>query len=190
MYRDDYEERIRESNEYLDRRADQLDFERTLAERSDAIYTAIRKKDYSRASWELGIFPSGSLETDSSFSTASTESNRQPTAEEQFTEHSTRLIAILQYSSSLPTYVTQEWIRKVKKINLYQPSEALIILYNLFADYRRAVEEYKPRRDIFDLAVAETMKFDREMENIRRELDWLKAILKHVEDYLKKAGHD
>jgi hypothetical protein len=57
----------------------------------------------------------------------------------------------------------------------------LVALDDLYTDYLCAVEEYKPQRDVFDMAVAKTMEFDREMRELKIELDWLKAILKHVE---------
>lgn len=124
--------------------------------------------------------------TDYSYSREAARAPRPPTAEEQFAEHSTLLITALQVSSFLPTYLTQQWIRKIKEINIYQPSKGLVIFDELCAGYWRGVEEYKPRRDIFDLAVAKTMEFDSEMHDIKQELDWLEAILKHVEAYLKQ----
>lgn len=106
---------------------------------------------------------------------------RQRTAFGQFLAHTTRLIIHLESSRFLPNSVTRQWIRRIKQIDIFQPSKGLLELDALDADYLYAADEYKPRRDVFDLAAAESMQFDREMHNIRQELDWIKAILKHVE---------
>jgi hypothetical protein len=127
-----------------------------------------------------------STSKDYSYSDMSTRAIEPPTAEEQFAEHSKKLIAVLQFSSFLPTYLTQQWIGKIKSINLYQPSKGLVILDELFADYWRAVDKYKPKLNIFDLAVVKTIEFDGEIHDIKYELDWLESILKHVADYFKK----
>ena len=52
MSSDDFDERRRESNEYLNRRQNQLDFEDKLAQRSHAVYRKIRNK--------YGVVPSDS----------------------------------------------------------------------------------------------------------------------------------
>jgi hypothetical protein len=123
-----------------------------------------------------------------SHTAVSEQATRPPTAEEQFAEHLTGFITVLQSSRFLPRYLTQQWIGKIKEINIYLPSKGLVILDQLNAEYLRAIEEYQPQRDIFDLAVARTMEFDSEMRNLKHELNWLEAILKHVEDYLGKIG--
>lgn len=117
------------------------------------------------------------------------ESKSPPTAEEQFNEHSERLSVALKYSTFLPNNTTQEWIREIKEIKKYSPSKGLRILHMIFLGYRLARDKYKPHRDIFDLAIEEEMRFDREMQIIKRELDWLETILKHVEAYLKKNAN-
>jgi tetratricopeptide (TPR) repeat protein len=61
---DNYEDRRRESNDYLDRRDDQIDIETGMRDKSDAIYRAILDHDHSRAEWELGIVPDDSPGTD------------------------------------------------------------------------------------------------------------------------------
>ena len=122
---------------------------------------------------------------DFDYSDSPVRETRPPTAEEQFAEHSTQLITALRFSSFLPTHLIQRWIRKIKEINICQPAKGLVILDELFAGYWCAADEFKPQRDIFDLAIAKTMEFDNEMDEIKQELDWLEVILKHVEDYLK-----
>ncbi len=114
------------------------------------------------------------------------DTTRPPSAEEQFAEHSDGLVSALRVSNFLPTRVTQLWIRKVNKINLNQPLKGLMILDELFAGYWRAAEEYKPHRDIFDLAIVKSMEFDSEMHDIKRELDWLEVVLKHMEAFMKQ----
>ena len=171
------EQRLRESNDFLNRQDDQSDFENEQTKRTDDVYKGIIKKDDFKINSALGIVPSVSTDTDSDYSSSSEEKNKPPTVEEQFAEYSSRLITTLELSKFLPTYVTHEWIRKIKKIN---PLTGLLILDELFADYQRALEEYKPQRDILDMAIGKTMQFDVKMQDIKRELDQLRAIFLSV----------
>lgn len=186
MAYDDFEDRRQQSNNYLNRRDDQLDFERKQAEQSKTVYDAILNKNHSRAYAELGIPAPDPSDVDSEYSDTSQESNRQPSAQEQFAEHSARLIANLRLSSALPAHITQEWIGKIEQITILLPTIGLRILNGIMEDYLQALDEYKPQRDIFNLAISETMQFDEDMRDIKLELDWLEAILKHVEDYMKQ----
>jgi hypothetical protein len=51
----------------------------------------------------------------------------------------------------------------------------------LYAEYTFVVDQYKPQRDVFDKVETKTIVFKNEMHDLMHELDWLKAILKHVE---------
>jgi hypothetical protein len=183
---DDWDDRRRESNDYLNRRDDQLRFEETQAKRTKAVYDAIHDEDDLRLYLELGITPPDSSDVDLDDLSDYDEENRTPTAQEQFAEHSSSLRVALQFSQALPSYLTQEWINKIREIDIYKPSQGLQILDELLEGYEWASERFKPQRDIFNLAITETMRFDEEMREIKHELDWLRAILKHVEDYLNR----
>lgn len=118
MYGDDYEERRRASNEYLNRREDQLAFESDLARRRDAIYDALRTGDHSRTSWELGIVPE---DTDSEAVNATdprevgtTESRESLT--EQIRHQVQEVLAIL-LASDLPTSSKEDWIKRLDSPN-------------------------------------------------------------------------
>jgi hypothetical protein len=74
MAEDDYEQRRRESNEYLNRRDDQSDFEEGLRRRSKGLNKAIQDKNESRLYWESGIVSSQSSDTSPYVSSASKES--------------------------------------------------------------------------------------------------------------------
>jgi hypothetical protein len=178
---DDFYERRCESIDYLNRRQDRLDFEDGLARRRDTVSEAIRKKDYSRAVSEFGIDPSWSSDADAHESVKPGTRGRQRTAFGQFLAHTTRLIIHLESSRFLPNRVARQWIKRIKQVDIFQPSNGLLELDALYTDYLYIADEYKPQRDVFDLAAAGSMEFDREMHNIRYELDWIKAILKHVE---------
>lgn len=129
-------------------------------------------------------------ETDLCPSSDSNERERPPTAEEQFNEHSERLFVVLKYSTFLPNNLTQEWVRKIKDIRSekHSASTSLKILEEIYLEYTHTRVTYKPQRDIWDFAVNKEMRFDKEMNVIKHELDWLQAILKHVEAYWKKKA--
>ena len=181
MATDDFDERRRESNDYLNRRQDRLDFEDGLMRQSAAVSKAIRKKDFSRAADELGIDPSFASGTDAEDSGIAGVRDRPQTAFGQFLTHSTRLIIQLESSRFLPNRVAQQWIRRIKQIDIFQPAIGLLEIDALYAEYMHAVEKYKPQRDVFDLAVSQTMEFEREMHRLKLDLDWIKVILKHVQ---------
>lgn len=178
---DDYDERRQDSNDYLNRRQERLDFEDKLARRRDAVYDAIRKNDYSSAASEFDAAPSDSTGIDADYSSFLETRDRPQTAYGQFLKHSTRLIIRLESSRFLPANIAQQWVKRIKRLDIFQPSNGLLELDELYTDYLYAVDKYKPQRDIFDMAVAKTMEFDREMRELKIELDWLKAILKHVD---------
>lgn len=181
MSSDDYDDRQRDSNDYLRCRHEQLDFEDMLAKRHDAVHEAIRKKDYSRAASEFGAVssePSGIYVDNSGAFEAR---NKPQTVYEQWLRHKTRLIIKLESSNFLPTDVTQQWIRKIKQLNIFQPPRGLEEVDELHADYLYTVDQYKPQHDISDMAVANTIQLKKEMHDIMHELDRLKVILKHVD---------
>jgi hypothetical protein len=189
---DDFEDRRRESNDYWDRRSDQLDSEARRAERSQSLYDALRKKDDSTARWLLDVPPPSSSETRPTDADVSGEKERVPTADQQFAEHSGRLLAVLGSPRSLPgrglpASITTEWVNKIKTINMYKPSLGLAVLDELFSQYFEASEKYKPRPSIWNMDVDSMMRFDDDMSEIKRELNWLRDILKHVEAYLKQS---
>ncbi len=181
MSSDDYDDQRRDSNDGSHRRREQLDFEEILARRRDAVSEAIRTKKYSKVVSEFGFMPSDSSSIYTNKSGTYEERNKPQTAYEQFLKHKTRLIIKLESSSFLPTHVTQQWIRKIKQLDIFQPSSGLVELDELYTDYLYAVDQYNPQRDQFDMTVAKTIEFETEMYDLMHELDWLKVILKHVE---------
>ena len=110
----------------------------------------------------------------------------EPTAEEQFNEHSKRLFVELKYSTFLPNNITQEWVREIEEIKKCSASEGLKMLDMIFLEYRHARYKYKPQRDIWGLAFYKESRYNKEMDRIKHELDWLEVILKHAEAYWKK----
>jgi hypothetical protein len=131
-----------------------------------SIRNAGRKRANSFFSRTTSYFPSTSEKRDES-----------PTAEQQLAEHSNRIITELQRSRFLPRSVTQQWIHKIQEIEIHHPLEGLAIIDTLVLDHRLTIEKHRPQRNVYDLAIRETMMFDNEMCNIKQELDALKAIL-------------
>ncbi|HEV2915308.1 MAG TPA: hypothetical protein VGX92_18660 [Pyrinomonadaceae bacterium] len=181
---DDRDDRRRETNAYLDRRDDQLSFEKTQLENNEAIHKAIRDRNDPGVYLKLGITPPDSSDTDDLSDYQ--EENGQRSGEEEFDEHAEKLRIALRYSQALPSRLTRAWWGRIRAIDVYQPSSGLEILDEILQAYAVAVEEFKPRRDIFNLAISETMRFDREMREIKFELDALRILLSHFEAYLKE----
>ena len=181
MSSDDYDDRQRGSSDCSPFRQEQLNFEEILERRRDAVSEAFPKKRYSKvASW-FGFDPSGSSGVFKNNSKAFETRDRPRTAYEQFLKHKTRLIIKLEASLFLPARVTQQWVRKIKQLDLFQPSSGLMELDELYTDYLYAVDQYNPRHEHLEMAVSKTTEFESEMYDLMQELDWLKAILKHVE---------
>jgi hypothetical protein len=168
-----------------DRQYDQKQFENGLAEQSKAVYDAILTKDHSKARWVLGVPPAGSAETVEEADVPE-RSSTPPTAAEQFAEHSAKLTAALKYSGTLPAAVTEQWMRKVGEIDLYEPTKGLVVLEDLFARFELTSDRYKPRPNIWNVDAGPIMNFADEMRGIERELKWLRNLLKHVELYLRQ----
>ncbi|HEY5877760.1 MAG TPA: hypothetical protein VIU11_02545 [Nakamurella sp.] len=57
MSGDYWQDRIGESNDYLDRRYDQRNFDDDLAARSSEVWAGIKGHDHSRGRWALGLPP-------------------------------------------------------------------------------------------------------------------------------------
>jgi len=177
------EHRRQDSNDYFNRLDDQKDETRKQEEISEAFHKGLRTGDYSEFYWRAGLVPPDST-TDSTASTMPL-LNQQPTALDQFLKHSTQLKTVLETTTCLPDSLTTSWIKVIQNINLFQPTAGLVIVHNILAEYELARYDYKPQRDIFDLKIYETLHFEQDMSRIKFELDWLKAILEHVENYLK-----
>lgn len=181
MSSDEYDDRQRDSNDYLHNRQERLDLEEMLARRHNAVYQAIWKKEHLGTASEFDGVPSDSSGINMFDSRTFETRNRPQTVYEQWLKHKTRLIIKLESSNFLPVNVTQQWIRRVKQLDIFKPSRGFEKLDELYANYSYLVDKYKPQRDIFDMAVAKTIEFENEMHDLMLELDWLKAILKHVE---------
>jgi hypothetical protein len=181
---DDRDDRRRESNDYLDRRDDQSSFEKTQMESTKRFYKAIRDKNDMGAYLELGIVPPDSYDPD--YLSDDHGKKRPRSGEEEFDEHADKLRLALRCSQVLPSQLTQAWWSKVRGIDVYQPAKGLEILDELLRAYELALEEFRPRRDIFNLAITESMRFNQEMGEIKFELDTLRILLRHFEAYLKE----
>jgi hypothetical protein len=178
---DDHDDRQRDSNDYLRSRQEKRYLEKMLARRQDAVREAIRKKDLLGTAGEFGGVPSDSSGINCDDSHTLETRNKPQTVYEQWLKHKTRLIIKLESSNFLPAKVTRQWIRKIKQLDIFKPSRGLGELDELFAEYSYVVDQNRPQRDIFDMASAKTIEFEKEMHDLMHEFDWLKAILKHVE---------
>ena len=167
---DDY--RRRESNDYLNRQQDRLDFERAQRDRTSAVYDGIREKDEGKARWALDIPPADANSSSSRDECAP----RPPTAGEQFREHSGKLLFHLKWSEALPVMLRQEWAACIEQLDIEQPADSLAILTEVSESYQRAARDLKPH--FSDLSRA--MCFETQVPRIGHEIGWLLDILNHV----------
>lgn len=181
MSSDDNDERRRDSNDYLCGRQERLDFEEMLAKRLDAVYEAIRKKNHLRSTSEIDGEPSDPSCINMDDLPAFEARNKPQTVYELWLKHKTRLIIKLESSYFLPAKVARQWIRKIKQLDIFKPSRGLEELDEIYAEYSYVVDQYRPQRDLFDVAVAKTIEFENDMHDFMHEFDWLRAILKHVD---------
>jgi hypothetical protein len=167
-----------------DRLYDQQQFEKALAESRDAFYKAILSKNESMARFLAGVPPAGLAPT----------INRSParaqrtTAEvgEDFDEYADKFAQALRRTGGLPSEVKEEWISRLKTIDLYEPAKALDIVANLLTRLDLARDRYRPRPNVFNLDVEPIMKFAEDMGRIEAELKWLRGVLESVQAYLQE----
>lgn len=181
MSRDDYDDRQRDSNDYLRRQQETLAFEEMLARRHDTVYKAIGEREPLRTASGAGCAPSDSSGIKIYDSRVFEARNKPQTVYEQWLKHKTRLIIKLESSNFLSAKVTRQWIRKIKRLDIFKPSRGLEELDELFTDYSNVVDQYKPQRGDMDMTVAKAIEFNNEIHDIIHDLDWLKTLLKHVE---------
>jgi hypothetical protein len=158
-------DRIRESWDYLNRRQDQWDF-------------ALRRT-------ETPALPVGS-DAGCDPETAPEHRGEPPSADEQLAAFSRQLIIILETAPFLPPQVVQAWVGRIKNIDINRPAKGLAILRTLFESYD-TFAQYEPRPNIFDLAIDRSMRYLDDMRDIKRELNKLEALLRHVDRLLKPS---
>jgi hypothetical protein len=157
-------DRIRESWDYLNRRQDQWDFAQRRTE-TPALPVVSHAGDPDAAS-EHHAEP--------------------PSADEQLAAFSRQLIVIIETARFLPPNVVQDWVEKIRRIDIHRPVQGLAILRTLFESYD-TFEQYAPRPNIFDLAIDRSMRYLDDMRDIKRELNKLEALLRHVDGVLKAS---
>lgn len=171
--RDDWNDRRQGSIDSLNRAADQSDFHRSQMEKSRAVSDGILHHDDFQVRRELGITPPVP-DDDGGGSAGSAE---PASVQQLFNECRANLRATFKYSEVLPAHLTQEWIARLDTIDLGKPLPGLDTHRELVRDYEAAVERARPRRDIFNLAITEEMRFEREREEVTRAFRTLSAIL-------------
>lgn len=175
---DDYRDRIRESNDFLDHMYDQQGFEDDLAARSARLHAALRHHDDGRARWELGIPPpdpsdaaDGPRQVDVDESIR-TEPSQTPSAQEQFEDHQRKLLSILKVAQCLPADVTAAWAAAVRAIDSVEGG--LRTIAALEGERTRLDREHTLRR-----GYSPDPDFDREIWQVARELAWLEHLLRY-----------
>jgi hypothetical protein len=174
-------DRQRESNDYLNRRYDQTTFERGQAQRSQAVSGAIATRNWPAAYRALGIPPSRWPDSDAD----RTEPAEPPSLHDQFTEHRAKLIDALQSVRLLPADVIQARVERVRAIRFFLPSEGLLAVKQMLAEYDTLYRRYEPRPDIFDLQIDQSIRFFYQMTPVKFELQDLERILTEAESTLK-----
>lgn len=157
-------DRIRESWDYLNRRQDQWDFAQRRSE-TPALPVGPHASDPEAASEHRG---------------------EPPSADEQFAAFSRELMVIVETAPFLPSEVVRMWAGKIGEIDIRRPATGLAILRTLRESYD-TFERYEPRPNIFNLAIDRSMRYVRDMHDLKRSLDDLERLLRHVENLLRTS---
>lgn len=162
---------------------DDLAYEARLRQRDSAeARDALRRR---QTAWAIHKMGGTDVAIDYLRSTPAPAADRSavPTAEQQFSEHYDRLHRLLESCTVLPRSVTRRWLRALTFGRDIELQAAQRTVDAVMAEHQQARTDLQP--SIFD--VAKGMHFMTEMDEIKAELDWLGAILVHVEDH--QAAH-
>ncbi len=173
MADDDYDQRRRESNEYLNRRDDESDFEEGLRRRSEGLYKAIQDKNESRLYWESGIVSSHPSDTSPHVSSESKES-----LEDQLL-HKRQWILESLGRFLIPSRLKRGWARRLDSLT---ESNCAAELENLGKEIHRERRNSMMHADIWNPSRAQDV--DRDFASLEEDLKglieiWLRYITKY-----------
>lgn len=153
--------------------------ERDMTEARDALRSG-------RTAWAIHKMGGTDIAIDHLQSTPEPAADRSatPSAEAQFGEHYDNLHLLLERCTVLPRTVTQPWRRALTFGKDIELKAAQRTVDAVMAEHQQARTDFQP--SVFD--VAKGMRFMTEMDDLKAELDWLGAILVHVEDYQATHG--
>lgn len=165
MAEDDYEQRRRESKEYLNRRDDQSDFEEGLRRRTEGLYKAIQDKNESRLYWESGIVSSHPSDASPHVSSESRESlEDRLLRKRQWTLESLGRFLI-------PSGLKREWARRLDNLT---ESNCAVELEDLGKEIHRERRNSMMHADIWNPSRAQDV--DRDFASLEEDLKGLKEM--------------
>jgi hypothetical protein len=165
MADNDSEQRRRESNEYLNRRDDESDFEEGLRRRSEGLYKAIQDKNESGLYWESGIVSSEPSEASPHVSSESKES-----LEDQLF-HKRQWILESLGRFLIPSGLKREWARRLDSLT---ESNCAAELENLGKEIHRERRNSMMRADIWNPSRAQDV--DRDFASLEEDLKGLREM--------------
>ncbi len=166
---DDWQDRLRSSNDRLNQLDDQKHFEKTQTDRSNEVFGGILDHDEARVRRALDVLPAGSSSPD--------EEGAEPaTLEDLFRHHRASLLSELEYSNFLRPAVTAGWIARLRALDIAKPLEIMEVTRELREPILEALDAAVPRRDIFNLRIDEEMRHMDERLRIAQELRALAEI--------------
>jgi len=166
--RDDWNDRRQSSNDYLNRVEDRIYAHDTQTANARAVFDANRTHDDLKARLALGINaydPAAASESDVD----------SRSTEELIVDSLADLRRHLQFSDFLPSSFRSAWLLKLAAIDVNKQLPAFDAIVALSEAWERAMERAAPRRDIFNLAIDEEMRFMDECNETRRTLRLLRA---------------
>lgn len=179
---DDYNDRRRESNNYLNRMQDLSDFQTAQGRKRDAVYKAIQDKNWSRAKSELDVPPS---DTDD-YSEDYTEPQPQRNLTAEFDYHKKKLGDALASARFFPYSAEEAWMNQISAIELFKPSNGRQILEAVMNEFEYAKAKFAPPKFDPDNPFSRaSFRFESEVFEIEWELGKLDGILLDAEIALR-----
>lgn len=174
LVRDDYDDRIRESNEYLDRRRDAFDAEIAADVLRDEFYDRLIEGDDDGLRWMFGVEPTvvdlGGEPVP----------RRRPSLQDRLRSSVSDFSVTVGASRYVPRDVAERWIDAVRALDLNEYLDGHRTLDRIeeeLGDLRLAT---KPVRDIFSMSPSSELHHMRSFESIEYEIRRMRRLLDDV----------
>jgi hypothetical protein len=162
---DDYDQRRRESNEYLNRRDDESDFEERSRRRSEGLYKAIQDKNESRLYWESDV-----VSPDLSDTSPRVSSNSKESLEDRLLHKRQWILESLE-RFLIPSRLKKEWARRLDSLT---ESNCAAELENLGKEIHRERTNSMMHADIWNPSRAQDV--DRDFASLEEDLKDLREM--------------
>lgn len=177
IVRDDYDERIRESNEYLERRRDAFDAETAAAARRDEFYDKLIGGDHDGLRSMFGIEPGV---TDLGGERVP---RRNPSLQDRLRRSVSDFSVTVGASRYVSRDVAERWVDEVRSLDLDEYLDGHLVIDRIEDELGDLRLETKPVRDIFSMSPSSELHHMRSFESIEYELSRIRRLLDDVKRF-------